>query len=263
MRLTPLAVLLSLSPLSILYAQDSLMSAPPAGQWHFGVIRQAPDFKGSYEKTGASSWDTGRDLGLGKDTTGTGVLLDYEGSRFLLHMGTYSQDYAGDNKLTQNVTINNQTFSATARLQSQIKLRDYELDWTIKLWRWDAAYLGLDLGINDWQLDVSALGTTTSGPLVTQSATDSVSVPIPQIGLSAGGHFGSSVDVRGYYNLLSKGGANYHRAGVDLRYFPLSWLGLRANLENESFDVPRGSIGTDTTLHITKNGAGFGIIARF
>ena len=260
MRSTPLIALLALSPLA---AQDGQMSAPQAGHWNFGVVRQAPDFTGNYAKTGESSWDTDRDLGLSKDKTGVGALLDYEGRRFLLHMATYDQSYVGDKILTQTVTINNQAFAATARLQSQIKLRDYELDWTIKLWRWDAAYIGLDLGFNAWKLDVSAVGTSTSGPVVTQSATDSVTVPIPQIGLSAGGHFGSSVDFRGYYNLLSRSGASYHRAGVDLRFFPLKWLGVRANFENEGFDVPKGSIGSDTTLHITKNGGGFGVIARF
>src|ERR1035438_7263798 len=209
MRLTPWLALLSLSAL---HAQDSLKSTPPGGHWNFGIIRQAPDFTGNYAKTGESSWDTARDLGLGKDSTGVGVLLDYEGRRFLLHMGTYSQNYAGDSNPTIPVTINNQTFNANARLQSKIKLQDYELDWTIKLWRWDAAYIGLDLGFNAWKLDVSALGTATSnGVTATQSESDSVTVPIPQIGLSAGGHFGSNVDVRGYYNLLSKSGASYHR----------------------------------------------------
>jgi hypothetical protein len=260
MRLTPLITLLSLSTLS---AQGTLKSAPPAGHWNIGVIRQAPDFTGNYAKTGESSWDTDRDLGLGKDKTGVGVLLDYEGPRFLLHLATYDQSYVGDKILTQTVTINNQPFLATARLQSQVKVRDYELDWTIKLWRWDAAYIGLNLGFNAWKLEVSALGTSTSGPIVTETANDSVTVPIPQIGLSAGGHFGSGVDIRGYYNLLSKSGASYHRAGVDLRFFPVKWLGLRANLENESADIPKGSIGTDTAIHITKNGVGFGVIARF
>ena len=262
MRLTPLLALLSVTALA---AQDGPRSTPPGGHWEFGVIRQAPDFSGSYSKVGGSSYDTDRDLGLGKDTTGIGALIEYEGRRFLLHMATYSQDYIGDKVTSQDVTINNTTYSGGTEVKSQVKLRNYELDWTIKVWRWDMAYLGLDLGFNAWNLNVAAQGVGTAPGFPPQYRSDAatVTVPIPQLGGSFGAHLGKRADFRAYYNWLSRSGATYHRSGADLRFYPMNWLGLRVNYESEGFNVPEGSIDTTTALHINKNGVGFGAIARF
>ena len=264
MRLTALPVLALFAALPALHADDGLKSAPQGGHWNFGYVSQAPTFSGSYQKTGDTSFDTDKDLGLGKDKTGAGALLDYEGRRFLLHLGTYEEDYAGNQKSTNPVTINNTTYAANTQIVSTVKLRDYELDWTIKIWRWDAAYIGLDLGFNAWSLKVSAQGNVTSNGLTqVQADQASVTVPIPQVGLSVGGHIGRYADLRAYYHTLRDSGASYHRAGADLRIWPLKWLGVRVNVENEGFNVPKGSIGSDTTLDISKNGVGLGLLARF
>jgi hypothetical protein len=71
------------------------------------------------------------------------------------------------------------------------------------------------------------------------------------------------VDLRAYYHLLSRSGATYRRAGADVRYFPVRWLGLRANFESEGFDVPRGSIDDQTALSLDKDGLGLGVVFRF
>lgn len=265
MRLHTLVALMALSPLA---AQGSLQSSPPTGHWTFGLIRQAPDFTCSYDKTNDSgpdtTFDTVKDLGLTKDTTGTGAVIEYEGRRFLLHLAAYSQNYKGDQINTNDVVINGQTIPAGSQVKSELKLKDYELDWTIKVWRWDAAYLGLDLGINTWNLDLNAVGTTVvEGVPGTETATGTVTVPIPQVGASFGAHLGAWVDLRAYYHFLNRSGASYHRSGAIVRFFPLKWLGVQANIENEGFKVPKGSIDEKTTLDATKNGAGFGIVARF
>lgn len=264
MRCYPVLALLALTPL---FAQDSQQSSPPIGHWTFGVLREAPDFSGNYAKVNGSgtdtSYDTNADLGLTKGTTGVGGLIEYEGRRFLLHLAAYSQTYNGNQVTTDNITINNTTITAGSQVVSQLKLKDYELDWTIKVWRWDRAYLGLDLGFNAWSLNVNAVGTVSGGDTSqTQTAAGSVTVPIPQIGASLGAHVGY-LDFRGYYNFLSRSGATYHRAGADVRFYPLKWLGVQANVENEGFKVPKGSIDQETTLNITKNGVGFGVVARF
>ena len=267
MRLAPLLALASLTALN---AQDSAKSSPPGGHWNFGVIRQAPDLSGSYSKVGETTFDLEKDFALGKDTTGTGALIDYEGRRFMLHMATYSQNYAGRNTITRNVQIGDTTYSAGIKVASQVKVRDYELDWTIKVWRWDAAYLGVDLGFNGWNLQVDAQDVTDD-PAITglpgwtrqDPASKTITVPIPQVGASFGAHFGRYVDLRGYYHLLKRSGASYHRSGAEVRVYPLPWLGLRANVEDEGFDVPMDSIDTGTAFNLTKKGVGFGVVARF
>lgn len=251
-----------------LCADGNTISAPKGGAWNLGLIYQGPSFSASfYNKDGQNitNFDSSRDLGLGKSSTGLGLGLDYEGRRFRLHLATYGQNYSGDQNIAQDVTVDGKLYKAGGRVQSQIKLRVYELDWTIKFYRWDEGYVGVDLGLVAWNMDVSAQGrgSVSGGPIQYTVASKAVTVPIPQLGLSVGYHFGSQVDARGYYHLLSSSGASYRRVGADLRYFPMAWLGFRLNFENEGFDVPKGSIDDNTALKIDKNGMGLGVIWRF
>jgi hypothetical protein len=50
---------------------------------------------------------------------------------------------------------------------------------------------------------------------------------------------------------------------VDARYFPLRWLGIRVYLDQESLDIPKGSIQDDLELKLDRSGFGFGVVARF
>jgi hypothetical protein len=241
---------------------------PRGGPWSLGLAFQGADFSGHYfyqdgQKT--TAYDTTRDLGLGKSNTGMGLGLDYEGSRFRVHLATWRQDYAGDRNVAQDVSIDGQVYRAGARVQSGIKLRDHELDWTVKVLRWEEGYLGVDLGLSVWRIEVAAQGqgSVSGGPVQFASATAAGTQAIPQAGLSAGYRLGPWVEARGYFHVLSRSGANYRRAGADLRYFPVQWLGIRLNVEREGFDVPKGSLDSNTALKIDKNGAGLGVVWRF
>jgi len=261
MRCHPLIALLAITPLM---AGADLQSAPPGGHWTFGIIRQGPTFTGTFTDGDGTRVDTARDLGMGKDSTSLGFLAEYEGRRFLLHLAAYGQSFSGNQVTDEQVAVDGTVYPATTRLQSQYRLKDYELDWTIKVWRWDAAYLGVDLGINAWNTTISAQGdVTANGVTETRKASFSATAPLPQLGLSAGGHFGSDLDVRGYAHFLSVSGVSYHRVGLDVRYYPLSWLGLRANYEAEAIKAPKGSLKDDSSTVITRNGLGFGVLARF
>lgn len=239
-------------------------SAPVGGRWTLGVQRMAPDLTGSaFIQDGAtsSSFDLDRDLKLQKDSTALGVLLGYEGPRFLFQISTTGQAYEGRNTLTRTVTVNGTSYAVGTDLRSKVKVDAADLTWVIKVLRWESAYLGLDLGVQAWKLKVDASGTAAG---ITQVAQDDLTAPIPQVGASAGAHlFAGRLDLRGSYHLLSKSGATYHRSVLEGRFYPLTWLGLRVFAEDERFDVPKDSLSSDFALDLDRKGAGFGLVFRF
>lgn len=263
----PLVFVLAGAALPML-AQAGVKSAPEGGHWNAGLFLQSPTFEGNYRNVDGGQltrWDTQSDLGLGKDKAQPGIALAYEGRRFRLALAAYGMDYAGHRAVSQDVTVDGTTYQAGADVRSALKLKDYSLDWTIKVYRWDRAYLGVDLGLNAWVLDVRARGqgSTNGGPVQYQEASFSGTLPIPQLGLSVGGHLGATADLRAYYHFLSRSGATYHRAGAEATWFPLRWVGVRAAFESEGFDVPQDSFDPDLALKLDKNGGAFGVVFRF
>lgn len=237
---------------------------PEVGHWTLGVQRLPTDLSGkvfNQDGSSISTFDIEKDLALQKDSTSIGFMGEYEGRRFLLNLSSGGQSYVGHNVLMTNVTVNGTTYSTGTNLTSRVKVSTADLTWVIKLVRWDHAYVGLDLGVNAWKLDVDAVGVSGS---ITQTAHDSLSVPIPQFGASAGGHFpGGFLDVRGSYHLLKKGDAKYHHTLLEARGYPLPWLGIRVFHEDERTDVPKGSLSDDFSLNLDRQGTGVGVLFRF
>lgn len=259
----PISIVLALAAASL------AAQAPASGRhWSLGLLRLSPDLNGSaFFKDGSqtSSFDLQRDLALDKDTTTLGFTGAYEGPRFMVLLQSGAQSYRGRNTLTRQVTVDGTTYDVGTDLSSRLKLQATELTWVIKVLRSDWAYLGADLGVNAWKLDVDATGTynTDSGP-ATDRASDSMSAPIPQIGLSSGVHFpGGFGGLRASYHLLKRGDATYHRTGIEGTAYPLRWLGVRVFHETESVDIPQGSLSDDVALDVSRKGTGFGVVVRF
>ena len=146
---------------------------------------------------------------------------------------------------------------------SHIKLASTDAVWTIKFVKGSDAWMGLDLGAQVWKLDMDATGTVPPSTTATTAST-SVSVPIPQIGLSAGGRgFNGGLEAKAYVHYLGYKQAKYTLVGADLRYFPVRWFGLRAFYEGSSFDVPNGSVKDNLEFQLDRKGVGFGGVFRF
>jgi hypothetical protein len=200
---------------------------------------------------------------LGKDKTTPGFFLDYQGPRFAFQVSSGSAEYRGDRILNRNVTINGTTYAASTRVQSHVKLASIDGTWTIKLLRVQDAWLGLDLGVQAWTLDMDASDVPPAPAPATASSTK-VTAPIPQIGLSGGSKgFDGRVESKAYIHYLGYKGAKYTLLGLDLRVFPVKWLGLRAFYEGGTFDVPKGSVKDDLELNLDRKGGGFGVVVRF
>lgn len=249
-----------------LLASLPLAAQVPERRWSFDLHGLPATMEGNFQGTvdgNAIALDLKNDLALGKDKTKPGLSIEYQGHRFGLALSADEQDYKGNALITRPVTLNGTTYQVNTRVDSQIKLKSYDLNWTIRALTWEQAWIGVDLGIHGWDLDMSVTGTeqTTLQP---RSAAEKITVPIPQLGLSLGGKaFGDRMVGRASFHLLKYKDATYHRWQGDLRYFPLPWVGLRAFLDSETFDVPKGSIKDDLVFNVDHNGAGFGVVFRF
>jgi len=254
MRLAPLC-LLAVLPLA---------AQVPERKWSFGLHGLPASLEGHFEGTqdgNPIALDLKKDLALERDRTRPGVSLEYQGHRFGLSLSTDAQDYLGSAILTRKVEIDGKTYEAGTLVSSQVKLKSYDLNWTIRALTWEQAWIGVDLGAHVWDLDLKASGEINGTPTV---AAQKIPVPIPQVGLAVGGKLlGDRLVGRVSFHLLQYKGASYHRWQGDLRYFPLPWLGLRAFLDDENCDVPKDSIQDDLVLNVKRSGAGFGVVARF
>ncbi len=259
MRLSPFACLLG--------AALPLCAQVPASRWTFGLHTFSPTFEGHVldQKDASNNWDLQRDFGIAKDGSTPGAFIAYDGPRFGFSFALDGQSYAGAQRLTRDVTVDNTTFKVNTDLRSKVDVRAMDLCWTIRVYRWEQAWIGVDLGAHSWNMDLQADGQIQNGSqMITGHAKETTTVPIPQIGLSCGGHFAEDRGVvKASVHFLGYKGAKYTRLNLDARYYVLPWLGLRAFVDNQAFDAPRGSIDEDKELKLDRNGAGFGIVARW
>jgi len=266
MRVLP--IVLSLCATSA-FAQLGAPNQTPTGfqrTWTFGGQSFGPTLTGHFsgKQDGKDiALDLDSDLGLGKDKTTPGLFLDYQGPRFAFQVSNGAAEYRGDRIITRTVTVNGTSYSAGTRVQSHVKLASVDGIWTIKFVRDTDVWLGLDLGVQAWTLDMDATGIVPPATTATTASTR-VTAPIPQIGLSGGSRgFNGAVEAKAYIHYLGYKQAKYTLFGADLRVFPVKWFGLRAFYEGGSFTVPKGSVNDDLDFKLDRKGVGFGAVVRF
>jgi hypothetical protein len=263
MRVPLIALLLSTATAFAQLGAPPMVAAPDLQRtWTLGGQVYGPTLTGHFNGVldgQPINLDLNRDLGLAKDKTTPGFFVNYQGPRFAFQVSSGTAEYRGDRALTQSIQMNGQTFSATHEVQSHVKLASVDGIWTIKFVKGSDAWVGLDLGVQVWKIDMDITDVTSPA-----TASSSVSAPIPQIGLSAGGRgFDGGVEAKAYIHYLSYKQAKYTLMGADLRYFPVRWFGLRAFYEGSTFDVPQGSVKDDLAFNLDRKGGGFGAVFRF
>jgi hypothetical protein len=234
--------------------------------FYLDVHAFAPSLQGHFQGVtdgNPIALDFRNDLALERDKTMLGGALEYQGPRFGLELSSDEQTYAGRDQLGEAIKLDGQTYQAKTQISSSLKATSTTCNWTIRYLTWPQFWLGADLGARATTIQLTVSGTNAfSG--VNAVANYKTSVAIPELGPSFGWTAGDNRLVgRGLVHLLTYKGATYTRLGADLRYFPLSWLGLRVFAEAERIRVPEGSImsGLDATLD--RSGAGLGVVARF
>ena len=254
----------SLTLLALVAAVPVWASDP--GSWNFDIHSFGPTLTGHYNGTQDGNpvhFDLVNDLALAKTGTPSGASIEYQGPRFALELSMDDQKYAGSNTIQQQVQIGGQTWNAQALITSSLKVTTYTGNWTIRFFKWPTAWIGLDLGVETTAVDLNASGVNY---LIGTPATAifKFPLPMPQLGPSAGFRaFDNRLVVRGHYHYLDYKGATYHHFGADARLFLLKWLGVRAFMANEGWKVPDNSVAKDLEIGLDRNGAGFGVVARF
>ena len=255
---------------ALLLAVPLAAQAPPQ-KWTLGVHGGNPELTGFYKDIGSSatSFDLVDDLNLELDKTGMGVHMEYSGSRFGFSMAYSVQDYAGQNRLDREFEIAGKKFSADMSVLSDLSHTVFDVNWTIKLLRHHNGWLGVDLGMQGWYLDVQAEGRVEANPTLSNEppsvkVNETYGVPIPHIGVSGAYQaLNNRLQLGGKAHFLAYSGAKYTHFVADARYYFLPWLGVRAYFDAQSFDVPDGAIMDDVELKLDRSGLGFGLVARW
>jgi hypothetical protein len=270
-----------------------LAAGAPARKWTIGVHGASPSLTGHFVKSGSTqdefdtNFDLERDFGLKADGMSMGFFASYNGPRFGLSLDYTASDFAGDNVITTegdvDLPFGGGNYVANTRVASALSTTIYDLNWTIKVWRprgaWGSAWLGIDLGVQAWNIDAEATGTARVKVMVTgpdgnqyegeaeEERTykiDPIFAPVPQVGVSAGvTAFDNMLEAKARVMYVSYSGVSYTRFGADARFYPLPWLGVRAFYDSQSLDVPNDSIIQDIEVGLDRGVFGFGIAARF
>ncbi|MDP1833117.1 MAG: hypothetical protein Q8K67_13745 [Geothrix sp.] len=266
MRLLPITLLLQAAAVFAQLGAPYQPAPPSQSTWTLGAQTFGPTLTGHFQgiQDGQPiSVDLAGDLGLGKDKTTPGFFLDYQGPRFAFQISSGAAEYRGDRVINRAVTVNGVSYAAGTRVQSRVKLASVDGIWTIKIVRESDAWLGIDLGVQAWTIDLDATSVPTL-PGTPVTASTRIQAPIPQIGLSGGSRgFNGAVESKAYVHYLAYKQAKYTLWGADVRIFPVRWFGLRAFYEGGSFDVPRGSLNDDLELKLDRKGIGLGAVVRF
>jgi hypothetical protein len=270
MRVLPVALILTST------AAFAQLGAPPSqaapgyqSNWTIGGQSYGPTLTGNFQgiKDGqAILVDLDSDLGLARTKTTPGFFINYQGPRFILQVSNGTAEYRGDQVVSRKITIGGVDYTNGTRVQSHVKLASVDGIWTIKFMRDTDVWVGLDLGAQYWTIDMDATDVPVQSvpPVPPETASNHITAPIPQIGLSAGASgFNGAFEAKAYLHYLGHHQAKYTLFGADVRVFPVRWFGVRAFYEGGSFDVPKGSVEDDLQFKLDRKGTGFGAIFRF
>jgi hypothetical protein len=252
--------------------------ATPKRQFAFGVHGGTPTLTGNFMKTGETQevfdtkFDLDKDFGLKADGMGTGLFVSYMGPRFGLQLDYMVSNFAGDQAIGEVLEFAGHKFNANGNIVSSLNTSIIDFDWTIKVWRPYGAWLGIDLGVQAWNIDAEASGMVwvdLPPPIGRQEERqayklDPIFAPIPQVGLSGGfAAFDNMLEGRARVMYVSFNGASYTRYNLDGRFYPLPWLGVRAFFDSQSLDAPLDSIIKEIEIGLDRSVFGFGVAARF
>jgi hypothetical protein len=205
--------------------------------------------------------DLNSDFGLSKDKTHTGFFVDYQTPGYALQASTGSSEYAGNQVMGQPVALGGVIFPTGTTVQSWMKLTSLNGIWTLKFASDPDTWMGVDLGLQVWTLDLRGTAALSAPPI---ASSISLKAPIPQVGLSGGSRFyNGAMESKAYVRYMNARGGKYTLIGTDLRMFLTSWFGLRVFYENSHLDAPKGAIKDDLDLRIDCKGMGFGGVIRF
>ena len=237
-----------------------------SGSWFLDVHSTTGTLTGHYvglQNSQPFDVDLQSDLGITADKAKIGGGFEYQGHRFGLELASNEVDFAGSRVVDKAVTINGQTFNVGALVNSTVKAKTTTFNWTIRALSFDHFWIGFDLGVRGMTMDLAASGVNGFTG-VTATAAYTLNAPVPQIGLATGIRlWNNRIIGRAFYHTLAYHGASFNVAGADLRFFPISWLGIMAFTNTAKLNVPQDSISNSANIVLNQGASGLGLVARF
>lgn len=89
-----------------------------------------------------------------------------------------------------------------------------------------------------------------------------VSLGLGDLGFQEWNRLSDQLDLRGFHDVQRQGSGPTHRTGLDVRYFPFRWLGVRLALEQGNAQAFQAIPEPDGPWR-DRPGAGLGIMIRF
>ena len=255
-----------LLPLCLLAVMPLCADEQESGHWFLDVHSVSGTLDGHYiglQSGNNFSVDLKNDLGIASNGTKPGFGVEYQGHRFGLELSSNETDFKGSQVVNRVVTINGESFSAGALVNSTVKFQTTTFNWTIRALTFDHAWIGIDLGVRAINLTLDATGyNALSG--VSAYANYKGGLPLPLVGLGGGlKFFGGRVLARAYYHTLNYKSASFVVTGADVRVFPLSWLGIMGYVNDAKLNVPQSAINNSANVVLNQNTTGGGIVLRF
>lgn len=238
----------------------------PSGQWTFGIYGISTSLTGRYADFGnnLTKFDFEADLNLKTKGTGPGIHMDYSGDRFGFSLDYGMQDYAGRNTIDRPIVIGGVHCFEGMSITSSLKNTAYDINGTVKVIRGNNSWLGLDVGIQAWYMDLKVNGEHETFGIIGVEANETFVIPIPQIGISASFQtMQNQLVLSGKMHFMTLKGANFNRISTDVRYYFLPWLAGRLFWDKQSLDAPLDSIDKNIDLKLDRQSLGFGIVARW
>lgn len=263
MRLAPILLCLVSLPVFAQLGRSGGMGRPQQLGWTLGFQRVQPSLSANLQGSRdgkVSSVDTDADLGLARDGNPLGALLEYQGEVHGFQLTYDSARYRGDRVLPRSIALDGRAYPAGTPLQTSAKVEVLEGTWTYKFIRNPDAWLGFDLGVQVFRLDLKALPLT---PVPRAQSANPTGV-VPQVGLT-GWSSGADglLESRIYARYFTYRGATSFRYGVDARAYLYPKFGLRAFFEDGRVRVPGGSLEGDLELRADRKITGLGVVVRF
>jgi hypothetical protein len=235
----------------------------PQLNWTFGVQRSQPTITTSAQgsKDGRVSLvDTDADLGLTRDGSPLGAFLEYKTGPHGFRVAYDSTKLRGDRTLGRDISLNGVPYASGVVLHSTAKLTVLEGLYTYKFSLQPDAWVGFDLGVQQFKSELTAANLTTMAPA--QGA--SPSMTLPQIGISGGSSgVNGLLESNTFLRYFTYKGASWYRYGLDGRAYLYPNFGLRAFYEAGRIKIPAGSTQGDLDIRMETRTFGLGLVLRF
>jgi outer membrane protein len=196
------------------------------------------------------------DLGM-KDENIIGGKLYLQGGKHRLTLRYTPLKYEGSKTKTTTVDFHGQIFDANAKIDSELVLNQLDVQYTYWLLNMKT---GARLGLVGAVKNVSAKATLKGQVLsVTTEESESISVPIPMLGLSAELGIGDLVRVTATGVGIAYSGNSLFDVTAAIEVSPVPLLGISAGFRGIYLNVESG----DAEVKVDTTGAFIGVFAHF